>query len=96
MKRIYFYPFGTDSLLFSNYMDVKQAIDCKINEIHTSSMANFSFDLLDKGYEIYLVSRKNHAIRIEPNMSGLEKELRTVHNILKMFLAGAFDHLIYD
>lgn len=96
MKKIYFYPFGGGSSIFNDYMTVKHAIECGCEEIRTSSMANFSFSLLDQGYEIYLVSRLNREIRISPGMRELDKELRPCHHILKIFLAGGFDQLIYD
>lgn len=96
MKRIYFYPFGAESLTHNDYIATKDAIDTNYSDIHTASMANFSFDLLDKEYEIYLVSRQNHATKIAPSMPEIDKELRPAHNILKMFLAGVFDSLIYD
>lgn len=77
-------------------MAVKNAIEHGYDEIHTSSMANFSFDLLNKEYEIYLISQSKRQIRIVPDMPELDKELRPAHNILKIFIAGFFDSLIFD
>lgn len=55
-------------------------------------MANFSFDLIDYGYDIYLSDGRKE-IKIEPHMKELEKDLNKHHNILKMFLAGCFNDL---
>lgn len=66
--------------------------------IYTTSMAHFSFDLIERGYDIYLCYRDKR-VKIEPHMdlSGNGepcKDLRFGHNIFKMFRAGIFNHLI--
>ncbi len=99
MKKIYFYPFGFKAFGavipdYNDYCSAKSAIESNLPIIHTSSMANLSFDLLDAGYEIYLMSRYNKPIHIVPGMAVSDKELRRSHNILKMFIAGCFDYLI--
>jgi len=62
-------------------------------KIATYSMAHFSFDLLDKGYNIYLVNNGN-IVKITPHMSEIDKDLKRGHNIRKLFLAGVFDDLV--
>lgn len=62
-------------------------------KIATYSMAHLSFDLLDKGYNIYLVNDGN-IIKITPHMSEIDKDLKRGHNIRKLFLAGIFDDLV--
>ena len=61
-------------------------------------MAHFSFDLIERGYDIYLCYR-DKKVKIEPHMdlSGNGepcKDLRFAHNIFKMFRAGIFNPLI--
>lgn len=53
-------------------------------------------DLIDKGYEIYLVSKDLKVTRIQEHMPELEKDLRKHHNILKMFLAGIFNDILEE
>lgn len=99
MKKIYFYL---------NYIDVPdicltyEETDRALNKgkecIYTTSMAHFSFDLIERGYDIYLCYR-DKKVKIEPHMdlSGNGepcKDLRFAHNIFKMFRAGIFNPLI--
>ena len=97
MKKIYFivnevspnyYDFNTKILI--NFDDTEFAISIGDEVIYTTSMAHFSFDLLDKGYQIFLC-KHNKAIEIKPGMPEIEKDLRKQHNILRLFLAGFFD-----
>lgn len=100
MKHIYFISdrtscffldedFYTESYL-DNYEDTKEAIEVGHELIYTTSMANFSFDLLDKDYQIFLVKNRK-VVEIKPGMSEIEKDLRREHNILKLFLGRTFD-----
>lgn len=66
--------------------------------IVTTSMAHFSFDLLECGYDIYLCY-KDKQVPVMPGMdlsvSGEPcKEIRYGHNILKLFRAGVFNQLL--
>lgn len=94
--KIYFYPYKNNlgDKIIESYDDTKLAIDKGESIIHTYSMANFSMDLIDKGYRIYLVSKNLRFIRIQEHMYELNKDLRKSHNILKMFLAGVFNDLL--
>lgn len=62
-------------------------------KIATYSMAHLSFDLLDKGYNIYLVNDGN-IVKIALHMPEIDKDLKRGHNIRKLFLAGVFDDLV--
>lgn len=95
-KKIIFYydlvPLCYSSSCVHTYSETKYAIKDGDEIIRTTSMANFSFDLIDYGYDIYLSDGRKE-IKIEPHMKELEKDLSKHHNILKMFLAGCFNDL---
>lgn len=76
--------------ILTTYDETCSAIAHKEEEIFTTSIANMSFDLIDKGYEIYICQR-NHSLQIKPGMSQIKKDLQKTHNILKLFLGGTFD-----
>lgn len=103
MKEIYFL---IDGLITVNLLDclegckicttfdsTDEAIKNGIAKIATYSMIHLSFDLITKGYDIYLVNAGNK-IQIAPGMPEIDKELRFGHNIRKLFLAGVFDDLV--
>lgn len=80
------------------YEETEQDLNKGKECIYTTSMAHFSFDLIERGYDIYLCYR-DKKVKIEPHMdlSGNGepcKDLRFAHNIFKMFRAGIFNHLI--
>ena len=82
------------------YRETDKALEIKFDRIVTTSMAHFSFDLISQGYNIYLC-HKDRIIKIEPHMdlSGIDepcKDLRFGHNILKLFMAGIFNELLYN
>lgn len=60
MKEIYFYLDGSVSNCKDminckfNYESTKKAIEQEKSKIYTTSLVNLSFDLLDKGYKIFL------------------------------------------
>ena len=94
MKEIHFY-------LDINYMHIKDcyyaydetedAINNKEDIIHTTSIANISFDLLDLGYRIF-VHRNGRVLECKlGSMDGTEKEIRKAHNILKLIMGHVFD-----
>lgn len=103
MKEIYFLVDGLIQCNLDNclegckicttYDSTEDAIKNGIAKIATYSMAHFTFDLLDKGYNIYLVNDGNF-VKITPHMSEIDKDLKKAHNIRKLFLAGVFDDLI--
>lgn len=103
MKEIYFL---VDGLIPANlfnclegckicttYDSTEDAIKNGIDKIATYSMVHFSFDLLDKGYDIYLLNDGN-IVKITPHMSEIDKDIKRTHNIRNLFLAGVFDDLV--
>ena len=94
MKEIHFY-------LDINYMHIKDcyyaydetedAINNKEDIIHTTSLANITFDLLDLGYRIFL-HRNGKILECKPGMEGTEKDIRYEHNIFRLIRAGVFDN----
>lgn len=77
------------------YEGTEELINRGVEVIHTTSMAHFSFDLIDLGYDIYLCY-KLVQIPIYPGMcmSPTGKELRRGHNIRKIFIAKCFDYML--
>lgn len=97
-KSITFYvdkpPIDTGSD-FANYYyahtSTRRAIDDNIWEIHTSSLVDLSFELLDRGYRIFVV-KNNMKKEFYPGMpvaSG--RAIRKEHNVMKLLIGGAFD-----
>lgn len=76
--------------LLTTYGETIDAIERGDKEIHTTSICNMSFSLLEVGYKIFLRSH-GKTLYIRPGMEELEKELRSGHNILRMFLSGVFN-----
>lgn len=90
-KQIHFYKDYCYDVEIYSFDGTLEAIERGDEEIRTNSIANISFDLIDKGYDIYLHTSKE-IYKIELGMhtkSG--KELRKEHNLLKLVIAGVFD-----
>lgn len=95
MKEIHFYLDYTYKLpidkITVTYDRTKNQIRKGEDIIHTTSIANISFDLLDLGYRIF-VHKNDKVLECKlGNMDGTDKEIRRPHNILKMIMAGVFD-----
>jgi hypothetical protein len=57
----------------------------------TASMAHLSFDLLDYGFEIYVV-KDEKVLQLKPGMDNVHnKDIKKTHNISKLFISGFFD-----
>lgn len=80
--------------IYSSYIDTKLAIEKGESYIKTFSMANLSMELLDRGYRIFLEGDK--LVEIKEDMPELGKSLSKHHNILRLFISGIFDRLIYN
>lgn len=97
-KEIHFYmdasyPFYADQVCM-NYDDTRSSIERGYEVIHTTSLVNLSFDLLDLGYRIF-VHRRGKSLECKlGSMEGTYKEIRRPHNILKMLIAGVFDDVL--
>ena len=102
MKKIYFLidgltPSNLDFLngckICHTFKMTEEELKHDTQLIATYSMIHLSFDLLDRGYRIYLVHDGN-ILEVAPGMPEIDKELRRGHNIRNLFLAGIFDELI--
>jgi len=87
------------------FRQVRRAMESGKEIIHTSCLDFFSFETLDKGYEvtmyeplpdglfaIFQLSKyldKDHNRKV-----GLVREIRKAHNMRKMFVAGALPGLV--
>lgn len=103
MKEIYFLVDGLTSCNLDNCLEgskicttfssTEDAIKNGVAKIVTYSLIHLSFDLINEGYNIYLINNGNK-IQIAPGMPEIDKELRPGHNVRKLFLAGVFDDLV--
>lgn len=76
---------------FKTYDGTNWAIERGKDVIHTTSIANISFDLLDLGYRIF-VHRNGRVLEFKlGSMDGTEKEIRRGHNPLRLILGHTFD-----
>lgn len=72
------------------YNGTKKAIDEDWWCIYTTSLVNLSFDLLDKGYKIYL-SMNGKDLELKPGMKESDIEIKKEDNILEIVLSGRFN-----
>ena len=80
-----------DEVFCYSYEDTEIAINNRLDNIVTYSLVNISFDLINMGYEIYVVN-KDVCKHMYPGMPiKCEKEIRFGHNIRKLIVAGALD-----
>ena len=77
--------------IYTTYDGTEKAIDEGVTNIHTTSLANITFDLLDLGYRIFL-HRNNKILECRPGMDGTEKDIRREHNIFRLIRAKIFDN----
>lgn len=98
-KEIHFYkdyPHDVpDEVLLVTHNGTKWSINNSVKVIHTTALTMLSFDLLDLGYRIFL-HENNKVLECKPGMDGTEKDVRKVHNILRMVVAGVFDNYFYE
>lgn len=75
------------------YMVVKTLMECKQEVIRTYCLDFFSFDTLEKGYDVIVVFRSGY-IQLSELLDNTgeytDKEIRKAHNVHKMLVAGAF------
>ena len=94
MKEIHFYEDET-SLRSAPIYDftteaTRKAINNRDDKIHTTQMALLSFSLVDKGYDIWL-HKNGKKVQIKEHMPEIEKDLRKVHNLFRLWIAGTFN-----
>lgn len=81
------------------YLATGKAIQEGFSPIVTASLAHLSFDLLDKGYNIYLC-KGDKKVKIEVGMplsnKGMSDHLHRAFNedLLDWFVSGWFDELL--
>ena len=68
---------------FKTYDGTNWAIERGKDVIHTTSIANISFDLLDLNGRVLECKLGS--------MDGTEKEIRKAHNLLKLIMGHVFD-----
>ena len=99
IKEIHFYKDVSYTInpneVYTTHNGTKRAIDNNVKCIHTTSLSNISFDLLDKNYRIFL-HENGRTLECKPGMDGTEKDVRKAHNIFRMINAGVFDSYFYN
>ena len=105
MKEIHFYKdchqyieYPIKINLYVTHNETLDAINNQINNIHTtaiSALCSFSW-ILDKGYKIYLHENGKEFEIKEGQVEATDKEIRKGHNIMRMWIAGAFRDYFYE
>jgi hypothetical protein len=94
-KTINIYVDETD-IKVQSHNKVKEMIKDGVNVINTHCLNFFCFDnFLLRNYEVIIHNGEGGYIKISELLGdakdyGVDKELRKVHNVYKMFIAGAF------
>ena len=100
-KEIYFvldtfeYPFiSMPTIDCYSYFDTEEAIKCGCKRIRTYDLLHLSFDLLERGYRIYLV-KDAKVLEVYPGMDNFSnKDIRFGHNLRRLLLGGFFDTML--
>ena len=100
-KEIYFvldtfeYPFiSMPAIDCYSYLDTEEAIKCGCKRIRTYDLLHLSFDLLERGYRIYLV-KDAKVLEVYPGMDNFSnKDIRFGHNLRRLLLGGFFDTML--
>lgn len=84
------------SVFNMSFIGVKHLMKVDCDEIHTTCLNFFSFDILDAGYEVIVRSENNGTIVLSelltnPQKYGTEKIIRKEHNVYKMLMSGMFN-----
>lgn len=90
IKEMFEYPIYGKTIGFT-FDGTKDLIKSGFDKIYTTQLSLLSFDLLNKGYKIF-VHRNSKCLEFRPYMdySG-SKEIRFAHNIEKLVRCGYFD-----
>lgn len=98
-KEIHFhkdYPLNGMAGIYLTHNQTKDAIKRKERLIHTTSLTNLSFDLLDDGYRIYLHENEKVLECKLGSMEGTDKDIRRAHDIRRLVVAEVFHNYFYD
>lgn len=73
------------------YKGNRNSLEKHVRFMYTTSLAHLSFDLLDYGFEIYVV-KDGKVLQLKPGMDNVHnKDIKKANNILKLFMSGFFD-----
>ena len=81
----------------ATHSNFQEALNIELEIIHTTSIVDLSFDLIDKGYRIFLHENKK-TLELFDGMEvpGTGKQLRKGHNLIKLWKGGVFWGYFYD
>ena len=88
------YPEHGVAGVYVTHNQTKNAIKRKERVIHTTSLTNLHFDLLDDGYRIYL-HENGKMLECKVGMDGTEKDVRREHDIRRLVIAEVFQDYFY-
>lgn len=80
------------SVICLTHGQTKLAIKLDMFSIHSTDLTECSFELIDKGYDVYLTCAKGKVIKLFPGMDTVTgKDLKKQHNLTKLIVGGYFD-----
>jgi hypothetical protein len=101
MKEIHFYKdpnYEDDIDMYHTHNGTIRVLEDHDEIIHTTAISvlcSFSW-LLEEGYKIYLHENGKEFEIKEGSIEATDKEIRKGHNIMKMWIAGAFKDYFYE
>ena len=91
-----YYSVIDEPIIHETHMAANAAIQTGVNEIHTYALSTLDFSyLLDLKYDIYLHENGRTMLVTDGTVYGNGAYIKRGHNVMKMWIAGAFNDEFY-